>query len=149
MQILHTLKPNNGILALFNVENIFINIPVNVTIYIIINNIYNNPSLPPLKTNPNILRKILLTCTTEILFYDHLGNINTPKDSVSMRSVPGPIFSNFYMSDVENKILNKIKKPSIFFRYVDDIIILANDINEVNMLKDIFQKIQFLILPMN
>ena len=28
--------------------------------YIIINNIYYNPSLPPLKFNPNILRKLLL-----------------------------------------------------------------------------------------
>ena len=36
-------------------------IPVNETIDIIINNIYNNPSLPPLKINSNILRKLLLT----------------------------------------------------------------------------------------
>ena len=57
IQVLHIIKPNNGILASLGVENPFFNVPVNETIDIIINNIYNNPSLPPLKTNPNILRK--------------------------------------------------------------------------------------------
>ena len=75
IQVLHTIKPNNGILASLDVENLFTNVPVNETIDIIINNIYNNPSLPPLKINPNILRKLLLTCTTEVPFYDHLENI--------------------------------------------------------------------------
>ncbi len=55
IQILNTLKLNNGILALLNGENLFINVPVNETIYIIKNNIYNNPSLSPLKINPKIL----------------------------------------------------------------------------------------------
>ena len=42
------------------------------------------------------------------------------------------------MSDLENKILNSIRKPSIYLRYVDDILILANHI--INILKDTFQK---------
>ena len=74
-QILHTLKPNNGISVSLDVENLFINAPVNEIIDIIVNNIYNNSSFPPQKNNSNILRKILLTCTTEVPFYDHLGNI--------------------------------------------------------------------------
>ena len=69
----------------------------------------NNISLPPLKINPNILQKILLTCTTEVPFYNQ-GNIYTQKDGVSMGSVLGLIFSNFYISDIENKISNKILK---------------------------------------
>ena len=72
-------------------RNLFTNVPVNETIDIIINNIHNNPSLPPLKINPNILRKLLLTCTTEVPFYDHLGNIYVQTDGVSMGSVLGPL----------------------------------------------------------
>ena len=87
MQILRTLKPNNGLLASFDVENLF----TNETIDIIINNIYNNTSLPPLKTNPNILRKIFLKCTTEVPFYDNQGNIYTQIDGVSMGLVLSPI----------------------------------------------------------
>ena len=87
-------------------ENLFTNVLVNETIDIIINYINNHPLFLPLKINPSILRKILLTCTTEILFYDHLGNIYTQ----TMGSVLGQIFSNFYLSNLENKIFNSIKK---------------------------------------
>ena len=38
-----------SILASFNVENLFTNLSFNETIDIVINNIYNNQSLPPLK----------------------------------------------------------------------------------------------------
>ena len=75
IQVLHTIKPNNGILASVDVENLFTNVPINETIDIIINNIYNNTSFPPLKINPNILQKLLLTYTTLVPFHDHLGNI--------------------------------------------------------------------------
>ena len=33
-----------------------------------------------------------------------------------------------------------LKKPPIYLRYVDDILILANGINEINILQDTFQK---------
>ena len=56
-----------------------------------------------------------------------------------MGSVLGPIFGNFYMSDLENIIFNSIKKPPIYLN-VDDILILANNINKINILQDTFQK---------
>ena len=57
-----------------------------------------------------------------------------------MGSVLGPIFRNFYMSDLENRIFNSIKKPPIYLRYIDDILILTNNINEINIQQDTFQK---------
>ena len=132
LRVLHTIKPNNGILASLDVENLFTNVPVNETTDII-NNIYNNPSLPPLKIHPNIIRKILLTFTTEVPFHDHLGNIYVHTYRVSMRYVLGPIFCNFFKSKLENKIFNSIRKPPIYLRYVDDILFLANNINQINV----------------
>ena len=88
----------------------------------------------------NILRKIFLTCFTEVPFHDHLGNIYVQTKGVSMGSVIGPIFSNFYISNLENKIFNSIKKPPIYPGYVDDILILANNINELNILQDTLRK---------
>ena len=35
---------------------------------------------------------------------------------------------------------SSIKKPPIYLRYVDDILILSNNINEINILHDTFQK---------
>ena len=32
IQVLHTIKPNNGILASLDVENLFTNVPVNETV---------------------------------------------------------------------------------------------------------------------
>ena len=42
-------------------------------------------------------------------------------------------------SDLENRIFNSTKKPPIYLRYVDDILILTNNINEINILQDTFQ----------
>ena len=53
-------------------------------------NIHNNTSLPLLQINPNILQKIFLAYTTEVLFHDHLGNIYVQTDGLSMGAVPRP-----------------------------------------------------------
>ena len=55
IQVLQAIKFNNGILASLDVNNLFMNVPVNETIDIITNNIYNDPSLFPLKIHPNVL----------------------------------------------------------------------------------------------
>ena len=114
-------------------ENLFTNVPVLETINIIINNIYHHPTLPPLKINSNTLQKILLLCTTEVPFYDH------PKDGIAMVSVLGPIFDNFYMSALENKVFNTINKPNIYLRYADNILLLTNSTDEINTIQEIFQ----------
>ena len=56
---------------------------------------------------------------------------------VSMGFILGPIFSNFYMSTSK---IRYFRKPSIYLRSVDDIHILANNINELNIVQDTFQK---------
>ena len=94
-------------------ENLFTNVPVVETINIIINNIYHHPTLPPLKINSNTLQKILLLCTAQVPFYDPHGDIYIQQDGIAMGSVLGPIFSNFYMSALENKVFNTITKPNI------------------------------------
>ena len=68
IQILRTQKPNNNVTESLDVESLFINVLVKETIDIIINNIYNNSSLP----KPNIFFKLLLICTTKVPFYDVL-----------------------------------------------------------------------------
>ena len=44
------------------------------------------------------------------------------------------------MSNLKNKIFNSNRKPSIYVRCVDDILILANDTNEINIQQNNFQK---------
>ena len=68
---------------------------------------------------------------------------------MSMGSVLDPIFSNFLISDLRNKIFNSAKKkPSIHLGCVDDILVLTNDTSEISK-QDTLKKIQSLILPKN
>ena len=119
-------------------ENSFTNVPVLETINIIINNIHHHPTVPPLKINPNTLRKILLLCTTQIPFYDPNGNIYIyiQRDEIAIGSVLGPIFSNFYISGLGNKVFNTINKPNIYVWYADDILFLTNITYEINTLQE-------------
>ena len=112
----------------------FTNLSVKETIDIIINNIYNNPPLPIHKINPNILCKLSLICITKVPFYNHNGEIYTLIDGISMDSVLGPTFINVYVSNLENKIFNDIKKPYIYVCYVDDILIRVDNIEEIKKL---------------
>ena len=141
IQVLHTIKPNNGIIASLDVENLFTNFPVNETVDIIIDNIYNNPSFPPFKSNPNILRKLLLTCTNEVPFHNYLGKT----EGVSMGFVLGPIFSNLYMSDLKNRIFNSIKKT--YVKKLHWIEFLINLSIEWSADLEFYQEAGFLLLP--
>ena len=120
-------------------ENLFTNVPVLETINIIINDIYHHPTLLPLKINFNTLRKILLLCTTQVPFYDPYGNIYIQQDGIAIGSVLGPIFSNFYMSALENKIFNTINKPNIYLRYADDVLLFTKSTYEINTIQETFQ----------
>ena len=115
----------------------FTNVPVHATIEIILQHIYHHTSLPPLKISPNILRKLLLACTTQVPFYDHKDNIYIQIDGVSMGSALGPLFANFYMGHLEDKIFQVIDKPSIYLRYVDDILVLTEKVSDIEDLKQV------------
>ena len=55
-----------------------------------------------------------------------------------MGSVLGPIFSNFYMLALENKVFHTINKPNIYLRY-DDILLLPSSTDEINTIQETFQ----------
>ena len=55
-----------------------------------------------------------------------------------MASVLRPIFSNFYASNLENKVFNSINKHNIYPRYVDDILLLTNNTDENNPIQETF-----------
>ena len=81
-----------------------------------------------------------MACTTQVPFTDHKGEIYTQINGVSMGSPLGPTFAEYYMAHLENHILQKFPAPKMYVRYVDDIIILANNIDYVHELKNILQK---------
>ena len=61
-------------------------------------------------------------------------------EGVAMGSPLGPLFANFYMAYLENSIFtNPTSKPSIYARYVDDIFIQINSLEQLDLLKTQFE----------
>ena len=122
-------KPTNGNLYSLDVESLFTNVPVLRTTNIICDRVYNHPTLAPPPIPKEVLRKLLLLCTTEVPFYDIDGKMWQQVDGVTMGSPLGPTFANFFMSEVENRALDNIPtRPVIYARYIDDMFLLCSEL---------------------
>ena len=132
---------SNGILASMDVESLFTNVPVLTTVDIICDAVYNNPDMPPPPIDRNILKELLLACTTECPFTHMDGKLYIQKDGVSMGSPLGVTFANFYMTKLENFVLenNPSIKPSIYCRFVDDSFLLLNSLDILPQLINAFE----------
>ena len=96
-----------GMPASLHVKSLFSNVPVEETVDIILHNCYEHVSLPP--TKPRLaLKELLLTCTTKTPFRSYNGDLYVQKDGVSMGNPLGPTFANYYMCELENKLLATI-----------------------------------------
>ena len=134
---IHNLKLNdkNSVVSL-DVSSLFTNVPVEETINIIIQRAYNHPDLPPPPIEQQDLSSLLRVCTQETPFkFGDLEYIQV--DGVSMGSPLGGTFADFYMSQLENKLLseNKISNPLHYFRYVDDTFVIFNSPSHVHHFK--------------
>ena len=111
-----------------DVEALFTNVPVNRTIDIILDNVYNHQNIPPPAIPRHILKELLDICTTKVPFRDPDGKMYVQCDGVIMGSPLGVTFANFFMSVIENRVLNNISsKPSIYCRYIDDIFLVCSE----------------------
>ena len=117
-----------------DVESLFTNVPIASTINIILNAVYEHPTIPPPNIQKQVLEQLLHICTSETPF-KHNGQVYKQINGVSMGSPLGPTFADFYMSYVENYLLsqsNRISNPCFYTRYVDDIMAVFNSPNHVH-----------------
>ena len=114
-----------------HITSLFINNPLQETIDIAINLIFNqNP-------NPNITRKelkrlfLFATSQTDFIFNSKFYN---QIDGVAMGSPSAPVLANIFISFQESKWFNEynLNKAKFYLRYVDDI--LAAFVNEQDSL---------------
>ena len=132
---------NVKLLASFDVENLFTNVPVEETIDIIIECVYNNDKIKKPNIPRDILQELLHICTTETPFTTPEGKLYNQINGVSMESALGPVFANYYISSVENKILAAFKNEHqiTYFRYVDDIFVIAANYDVLEQLRKLFE----------
>ena len=105
----------------YDVTSLFTNIPLQETIDIAINLIFNhNPNLNITKKE---LKKLLLFATSQTHFIFNC-NFYNEIDGVAMGSPLAPVLANISMGFYESKWLNEynLSKPKFYLRYVDDIL---------------------------
>ena len=130
-EFVHLLEgqSSEGNLYSLDVESLFTNVPVNRTIDIICERVYNHATISPPPIPKPVLKKLLTTCTTEVPFRDIDGKMYLQIDGVTMGSPLGPTFANFFMTEVETRALENIDdRPTVYCRYIDDIFLLCNEV---------------------
>ena len=109
------------LLVSYNVTSLFTNIPLQKTIDIGKNLIFNhNPNLNITKKE---LNKLFLFATSQTHFIFNSTFYNQI-DGVAMGSPLAPVLANIFMGFHESKWLNEynLNKPKFYLRYVDDIL---------------------------
>ena len=140
LDLLRQQKPQ-GIMSSLDVESLYTNVPVRDTIDIILKNVYNHESLPPPKIPKNSLESLLSICTTEAPFKHIDGTIYTQIDGLAMGSPLSCTMANFYMCEIENKVIENMQiKPLIYCRFVDDIYLVTRDETELQKIKENMEK---------
>ena len=132
LEVLKTTTPD-GEIAFLDVESLFSNVPVEETIEIIVENAYNHPTLSAPKMPAATLHRLLKACTTEAPFRAPDGQLYYQIEGVAMGSPLGPTFANYYMTHIENQVLEDPEiRPHTYCRYVDDIYLVVR--NEQHLL---------------
>lgn len=130
-------RKSNYFMASLDIDSLFTNIPLDETIEICINLLFEN------KEEINGLNKsqlkTLITLATKQSFFLFNNEFYCQKDGVSMGSPLGPTLANIFLCYYEKKWLEECPekiRPIFYKRYVDDIFILCDNENQVEQ----FQK---------
>ena len=122
------LKSDKYVMASFDIESLFTNIPIDETINIICDSIFGKVKKFKKFSKPQF--KKLLTFAVKdspFLFND---NLYVQTDGVAMGSPLGPTFANCFLSFHEEEWLDQCPlsfKPLYYRRYVDDTFLLFRD----------------------
>ena len=116
------MHERRGLLASLDATSLFANVPIDATIDVILQYVYESPTVPPLRLSKDILREMLYLCTKEAPFRCPEGNLYQQANGVAMGSPLGVLFAECYISSVEDQVLQSLAtQPYIYCRYVDDI----------------------------
>ena len=105
----------------YDVTSLFTNIPLQETIDIAINLIFNHNS--KLNISKKELKKLFLFATSQSHFLFN-GKFYNQIDGVDMDCSLAPVLTNIFIGFYESKWLNEyiLKKPTFYWKYVDEIL---------------------------
>ena len=136
LEILQDNPPAEGtMVASLDVESLFTNVPVDRTIQMILDRVYRSEETPDLDIPEQDLKALLELCTKRSPFICPRGRMYQQIDGVAMGSPLGVLFANFFMGSIEEEVL-AAERPSIYCRYIDDIFLKINNIQDLHTLKE-------------
>ena len=106
-------------------ESLFINVPLQRTLRIIEDRIYNK-KLVKTKLKKSALRKLIRDTCTKTVFSCN-NKLCEQTDGVSMGGSLGPVLANIIMTEFEHEIVKKLIDQGLiafYCRYVDDTLLL-------------------------
>ena len=129
-------RTRRGSLASLDVSSLFTNVPVERTIAILAKYVYHHATFAAPDIPENVMCAMLRLCTTKAPFRCPNGNLYYQTDGIAMGSPLGVLFAEAFMASVEETVLNgNIKKPTIYCRYVDDILVEVCEPADLEQLK--------------
>ena len=139
--------PSNYKIVSVDVKSLFTNVPLDQTISIILNRIYNVREVNTDITRSK-MKELLYLCTKNVHFsFDN--NIYIQSDGVAMGSPLGPILANIFMVELERSVIPGLaNKLNNWGQYVDDTIcyIKVDSIDYVlSKLNNFHKNIQFTV----
>ena len=133
-------------MASLDVKSLFTNVPVNFTIGLILNYIFDNGVKDFNGLNWQQMKK-LLTWTCKGTVFQFGGNIYKQTEGIAMRSPIAPLMAGVCMNCMLNEVSSFNPKPYIILRYVDDLFCVFNRERDLEMffakINSIHANIQF------
>ena len=127
----------NVVMASFDVESLFTNIPVQETIDIAVNSLFN--TCATVGGIPRKLFRSMLDLAVSNSFFLFNNNLYKQTDGVGMGLPLGPTFANIFLCFHEKKWLSSCPssfRPIYYRRYVDDCFLIFNDMSHVDKFLD-------------
>ena len=124
----------------FDVESLFTNVPLQRTLKIIEDRIYNK-KLVKTKLKKSTLRKLIRDTCTKTVFSCN-NKLYEQTDGVSMGGSLGPVLANIIMTEFEQQTVKKLIDQGLiafYCRYVDDTLLLIKR-NTINTILEHFHK---------
>ena len=153
LQELNHLQPGpTDICVSFDVKSLFTNVPLLEVLSDIKKTIFPTKATPTVfskskKLTGTVFMNLLKICSESVFLYN--GNVYKQTDGVAMGSPLAPLLAEWFIANIENKLLESdiIFKPLFYRRYVDDIFAVFKSVDDrdafFNLLNDSHRNLTF------
>ena len=120
-----SVNPNKCFLCSYDICSLFSNVPLAETIEICSKALYNGDLSEPII--PKHIFTDLMKIATSSVEFSFNNCIYRQIDRVAMNSSLGPALANIFIGFYDSKLFDKISKPQIYYRYINDTFALFQD----------------------